>query len=353
MYSHPIDISSLNRRVKQLEQHLEIKICVQGETVETVFERFTSYTEREAEFILCSRDKAKRYKMTYSFVTRELHEEKTGAEVEVADLFSNRYLRSILFVGKEVLTQQSMEENSFSKFFHDHCKKKKLVPILCVNHGLGSNQIRWMYISSIKVTIRNIEIDGLLSIVGKDYFHQPLVAKCKIDYNKENYTWKYALDGEKRNETFEGSLYKHDVTISGILFLYMEYLMLNEDVDLIFSDYPELTMQCREIFKNARINLTSEKTDPMGLWVLYRFLFHNIKEITDEEIVFEGCDGDSLDAELIYNRKTGVINAYYKPSANSPKRCKMAFKFHDNDAQNGEKKFRKVIRLIERIVMKK
>ena len=87
-------ISIINRRVKHLEKHLDIKIVYQGEEVNTLFERFSAFSFDCADLTLYSSEKSKRIKLHYDFNTGNLTDLKNGLDIEVLDLFSSRHLRS-------------------------------------------------------------------------------------------------------------------------------------------------------------------------------------------------------------------------------------------------------------------
>lgn len=55
-------IAKINRRVKQLDKHLDIKIVYQGEEVKTIFERFAAFSFECADLILFSSEKSKWFK---------------------------------------------------------------------------------------------------------------------------------------------------------------------------------------------------------------------------------------------------------------------------------------------------
>lgn len=42
----------INRRVKQLEKHLDIKIVYQGEEIGTLFERFSAFSYENADIVV-------------------------------------------------------------------------------------------------------------------------------------------------------------------------------------------------------------------------------------------------------------------------------------------------------------
>ena len=112
-------IAIINRRVKHLEKHLDIKIVYQGEEVNTLFERFSAFSFECADLILFSSEKSKRFKLHYDFNTGNLTDLKTGSEIEMMDLFSCRHLRSILFIAHETLFLNTKETlSAFTIMFH-------------------------------------------------------------------------------------------------------------------------------------------------------------------------------------------------------------------------------------------
>ena len=60
-----IILARINRRVKHLEKHLDIKIVYQGEEIETLFERFSAFSNDYADIILYSSEKSKRVSGQY------------------------------------------------------------------------------------------------------------------------------------------------------------------------------------------------------------------------------------------------------------------------------------------------
>ena len=76
-------LTRINRRVKQLEKHLDIKIVYHGEEVDTVFERFFSFSFEYADVTIFSSEKSKRYKLHYDCNNGSLTDLEDGLEVEV------------------------------------------------------------------------------------------------------------------------------------------------------------------------------------------------------------------------------------------------------------------------------
>ena len=334
-------IAKINRRVKQLDKHLDIKIVYQGEEVKTIFERFAAFSFECADLILFSSEKSKRFKLHYDFNTGNLTDLKTGSEIEMMDLFSCRHLRSILFIAHETLFLNTKETlSAFTIMFH----KKYPNPIFCTQTGLEK---KWFLIDSIDIVSNSkIYMNGLLSIV-KIYTYQPIKAKCTFDIKKEKFTWEYSFEGKKRKEVEDESYYSfYKIKMRDILYTYTVFRIDNLD----FSDYTpllqDMVSDMLKVFKKQKIHLLSVNRAGWGnLKSDYLCgLFWNIKSVSSDEIVLLACDGDSLSKEVFFNR---IDRKIYAPMSGLGKKKKQEMEFPHND--NGNKdKFYKVIRLIER-----
>lgn len=331
-------IAIINRRVKHLEKHLDIKIVYQGEEVNTLFERFSAFSFECADLTLYSSEKSKRFKLHYDFNTGNLTDLKNGLDIEVLDLFSSRHLRSILFIAHETLFLNTKETlSAFTIMFH----KEYPNPIFCTQ---TASEKKWFLIDSIDIVNNSkIYMNGLLSI-DNTYKHQPIKAKCVFDIKKENFIWEYSFDGKKRKEVEDESYYSfYKIKMRDILYTYTDFRIDNP----VFTEHTPLMQDMitdmLKVFKKQKILIFSKKRVGWGnLKADYICgLFWNIKSVSSDEIVLLACDGDSLSKEVIFNR---IDRKIYAPMPGIGKK-----KMQEMEFTNGNKdKYYKVIKLIER-----
>ena len=334
-------ISIINRRVKHLEKHLDIKIVYQGEEVNTLFERFSAFSFDCADLTLYSSEKSKRIKLHYDFNTGNLTDLKNGLDIEVLDLFSSRHLRSILFTAHETLFLNTKETLSgFTIMFH----KEYPDPIFCTQIG---SEKKWFLIDSIDIVSNSkIYMGGLLSI-DNTYAHQPIKAKCVFDIKKKLFIWEYSFEGKKRNEVGDEYYYSfYRIKMRDILYSYTDFRIDNPDFnehtplmqDIVTDMLKKLKKQKIYIFSKNKAEWGNLKADYIC------GLFGNIKSINGDEIVLLACDGDSLSKEVVFNRIDRKIYASM-PGLGRKKMQEMEFTHN----KNGNKDiFYKVIRMIER-----
>lgn len=334
-------IAIINRRVKKLEKHLDVKIVYQGEEVNTFFERFSAFSFECADLTLYSSEKSKRFKLHYDFNTGSLTDLKSGLDIEVFDLFSSRHLRSILFTAHETLFLNSKETlSAFTIMFH----KEYPNPIFCTQTG---SEKKWFLIDSIDI-VNNLKIHmtGLLSI-DNTYTHQPLKAKCVFDIKKEQFTWEYSFDGKKRKEVEYENYYSfYKIKMRDILYSYTDFRIDNFDFAEHTPVMQDMITDTLKIFKKQKIYIFSKNKAGWGnLKADYICgLFWNIKSVSSDEIVLLACDGDSLSKEVVFNRIDRKIYAS-TPGLGRKKMQEMEFTHNVNGNKD---KFYKVIRLIER-----
>ena len=334
-------ISIINRRVKHLEKHLDIKIVYQGEEVNTLFERFSAFSFECADLTLYSSEKSKRFKLHYDFNTGNLTDLKNGLDIEVLDLFSSRHLRSILFTAHETLFLNTKETLSgFTIMFH----KEYPNPIFCTQIG---SEKKWFLIDSIDIVSNSkIYMGGLLSI-DNTYAHQPIKAKCVFDIKKKLFIWEYSFEGKKRKEVGDENYYSfYKIKMRDILYSYTDFRIDNPDFnehtplmqDIVTDMLKKLKKQKIYIFSKNKAEWGNLKADYIC------GLFWNIKSINGDEIVLLACDGDSLSKEVVFNRIDRKIYASM-PGLGRKKMQEMEFTHN----KNGNKDiFYKVIRMIER-----
>ena len=330
----------INRRVKQLEKHLDIKIVYQGEEIDTLFERFSAFSYECADLILFAFEKSMRVKLHYDFNTGNLTDLKTGSEIEMMDLFSCRHLRSLLFIAHETLFLNTTENlSAFITKFH----KEYSNPIFCTQTGCEK---KWFLIDSIDIVNNSkIYMNGLLSI-DNTYTHQPIKAKCVFNIKKEQFAWEYAFNGKKKKEVENENYYSfYKIKMRDILYSYTKYRIDNPDFTEHTPLIQDMVKDMLKVFKKQKIYIFSKKRAGWGnLKSDYICgLFWNLKSVNSDEIVFLACDGDSLYREVIFNR----INRKIYASMSGLWRKKMQeLEFTHNE--NGNKdKFYKVIKLIE------
>ncbi len=334
-------LAKINRRVKQLEKHLDIKIVYRGEEVDTVFERFFSFSFECADVTLFSSEKSKRYKLHYDFNNGSLTDLEDGLEVEVIDLFSSRHLRSILFIAHETMFLNATENLSdFTMKIH----RDFPTPIFCTQIG---SEKKWFMIESIDVVNDSkIYMDGLFSI-DDTYTHQPTKAKCVFDIKRERFSWEYTVKGKKQKEVEDEHYYSwYKIKMRDLLYALAELRIDN-------PEYKKYTpaMQCMvkgmlKVFKKQRIYILSKKRAEWGnLKADYICgLFWSIKSVSNEEIVLLACDGNTLSKEVIFNRIDRKI--YAEMSGLGRKKIQEMEFTHNKDGNMD--KFYKVIRMIEK-----
>lgn len=329
-----IILAKINRRVKQLEKHLDIKIVYQGEEIETLFERFSAFTYDNAEIILYSSKKPKRYRLNYDFNTGILTEQKADIEIDIVDLFSSRHLRSILFIGHDTLILNSERLSSFSYKIH----KGFPIPLCCTEN---STDKKWFLIESVDIVgDSKVCMEGILSIVNTTV-HQPIKASCVFNITKELFTWEYVINGKKKKENENENYYSwYKIKMSDILYAYTEYR-----IDKTTSEQG-LVNDMLKVLKKQKIYIHSNKKAEWGNlkkdYILA--LFWGIKTVNNDEIVLLACDGDSLSKEITFNRNNRKIYASM-PGLGRKKIQEMEFT-HNKDGNKD--KFYKAIKLIEK-----
>lgn len=119
-------LTYINRRVKQQEKHLDVRVNHMGEEVDTSFSRFSSISSDEADIELISKNK--KLALHYDFNTGSLTT-REGADVIVNDLFSSRHLRSLLFTAHKESFLKTTDNGShdFARKFH----KDYPQPVFC------------------------------------------------------------------------------------------------------------------------------------------------------------------------------------------------------------------------------
>ena len=328
-------LAKINRRVKHLEKHLDIKIVYQGEEIETLFERFSAFSNDNADIILYASEKLKRIKLHYDFNTGNLTDLKTGSEIEIMDLFSNRHLQSILFIAHESLFLNSEKKlSAFSNKIH----KDFPVPLCCTENGPDK---KWFLIESLDVVGNSkVCMKGLLSVVNT-VVHQPIKASCVFDITKELFTWEYFIEGKKNKEVENEKYYSwYKIKMSDILYAYTEL-----KIDKTTSEQG-LVNDMLKVFKKQKIFILSKKKFEWGSLTKNYILalFWGIKTVNDEEIVLLACDGESLNKEVHFNRIDRKIYASM-PVIWRKKMQELEFT-HNRDGNKD--KFYKAIKLIER-----
>lgn len=129
-----------------------------GEEVDTLFSRFSSFSSDSADIELGSTNTG--LALHYDFNTGTLTETKGGTDVNVSDLFSSRHLRSLLFTAHKECFLKTADNDSqdFATKFH----KEYSQPVFCIE---TAGEKKWFSIESIDV-VRDakIKMAGLLSI---------------------------------------------------------------------------------------------------------------------------------------------------------------------------------------------
>ena len=120
-------LTYINRRVKQQEKHLDVKVNFKDEEVDSVFSRYSSILSDGADIELVSKNK--KLSVHYDFNTGSLTERKGGTDVNVSDLFSSRHLRSLLFTAHKeffLKTTDNGNQDFATKFHKDYPQ-----PVFC------------------------------------------------------------------------------------------------------------------------------------------------------------------------------------------------------------------------------
>ena len=170
----------INRRVKQQEKHFDVKVNFKDEEVDSVFSRYSSISSDGADIELVSKNK--KLSVHYDFNTGSLTERRTGAGVNINDLFSSRHLRSLLFTAHKECFLKTADNGSqdFATKFH----KVYPQPVFCIE---TAGEKKWFSIESIVVVNdAKIKMEGLLSLEDT-YVHQPIIARCEFDIKRKRF----------------------------------------------------------------------------------------------------------------------------------------------------------------------
>ena len=329
-------LTYINRKVKRLEKHLDIKVNLNGEEVDTLFSRFSSFSSDSADIELGSTNK--KLVFHYDFNTGSLTEAKEGTDVDINDLFSSRHLRSLLFTAHKECFLKTTDNDSqdFATKFH----KDYPQPVFCIEN-VGEK--KWFSIESIDI-IRDakIKMAGLLSIEDT-YVHQPIIARCEFDISRKKFNWEYKLDGKLKKETEDENYYSwYKLKMSDILYCFTEW-----KIDNPAPIEPAKVYEMTRVLKKQKLLfvLTNKRTafSKLGENII-NALFWDIKSISDDEIVFLACDGKTLLREITFNRNDRKI---YSMASGLRRKAKEEFEFTNNQ-DSSKNKFLKVINLIEK-----
>ena len=77
-------LAYINRRVKNQEKHLDIKLNFKDEEIDTTFSRFSSFSSNGADIELVSSNKE--FVLHYNFNTGTLTEIKEGTDIDVNEV---------------------------------------------------------------------------------------------------------------------------------------------------------------------------------------------------------------------------------------------------------------------------
>jgi len=234
-------LAYINRRVKQQEKHLDIKVNFNGEEFDTIFFRFSSFSSDCADIELVSTNK--KLVVHYDFNTGCLTEAKEGTDVDINDLFSSRHLRSLLFTAHKesfLKTTDNGNQDFATKFHKDYPQ-----PVFCTE---AAGEKKWFSIESLEV-VRNtkIKMEGLLSIENT-YVHQPIIARCEFDISRKRFNWEYKLDGKLRKQPDDENYYSwYKLKMSDILYYYTEWKIDNPG-----PKEPAIAHEMLRIFKKQK-----------------------------------------------------------------------------------------------------
>ena len=329
-------LTYINRKVKRQEKHLDIKVNLNGEEVDTLFSRFSSFSFDGAEIELGSTNK--KLVLHYDFNTGSLIEAKEGTDVDINDLFSSRHLRSLLFTAHKecfLKTADNCSQDFATKFHKEYSQ-----PVFCIE---TAGEKKWFSIESIDV-VRDakIKMAGLLSIEDT-YVQQPIIARCEFDIIRKNFSWEYKLNGKLKKETEDENYYSwYKLKMSDVLYCFTEWKIANPA-----PNEPAIVYEMLRSLKKQKFIfvLTNKRTafSKLGENII-NALFWDIKSISNDEIVFLACDGKTLLREITFNRNDRKI---YAMASGLRRKAKEEFEFTNNQ-DSSENKFLKVINLIEK-----
>lgn len=334
-------ISRLNRGIKKYEPHQEIIILDNGLPLETIFCRVIDFQDDIVFFSLKS-NMGKVIKLSYSFCTQKLKYAKDDSEVLIEDLFSNRHLRSILFYSWDFMFHHEHELDEFNALMHKRCP----VPILRTSM-LRDCQKKYFKIDTATIGSNTLRMSGILSICGRDYFGQPILATCVQNFKKGTFKWSYNVAGTcitNENQEHTESIATTDPFDGNLLRIQAEldnqrYCQTGNNDD----KYNELTMRVLKKLKNFEFHVFSPKQNGMGLWEMLNFIIKRIVEVNDTEIVFEICDMDSPSSTLVYDR---TFHGLYRKKRKIYSKKNGEYEFTHNSNGNTDK-FNSIIKLIE------
>ncbi len=329
-----IILAYINRRVKQQEKHLDVKVNFKDQEVDTLFSRFSSFSSDRADIELGSTNK--KLVLHYDFNTGSLTDAKEGTDVDINDLFSSRHLRSLLFTAHKecfLKTADNSSHDFVTKFHNDYPQT-----VFCIENA---GEKKWFSIESIDI-IRDakIKMAGLLSIEDT-YVHQPIIARCEFDISRNKFNWEYKLDGKLKKETEDKNYYSwYKLKMSDVLYCFTEWKIDNPG-----PNEPAIAHEMLRIFKKQKFLfiLSQKRTafSKLGENII-NALFWDIKSISNDEIVFLACDGKSLSREITFNRNDRRI---YAIVSGLGRKKQLEFEITNN---NDGQKFFKVIKLIEK-----
>ena len=333
-------IQLLNRKVKSYEKHPEISIILYGETIECVFERFISFEYETVTFSIKSKD-GKRHVICHDYNTaRTIHPEYSCVDVECADLFSRRHLRSFLFYAWDFYQHISGGYDELNTAIHIHYP----VPILRTETRSGKKH--WFKVDSAVIKNQNIVMEGILTMAVSSYISSPIKASCTYNTGKGMVSWKYKQNGRivKENEE-ETVLYESPIKPEHIFYeaakISNKKVISGELTSLSPYTVPVLTK-----LKDFTFRMIMRSKTGMGLYDVPHFIICGINEVTDTLIEFSICDGDRPYTQLWYNRTRKQIHIHRRMNTNmSPAKNQFIF-VHESDGC--EKKFNEMLRLIEK-----
>ena len=332
-------IQQLNRKAKVYEKHPEISINLCGETIECVFERFISFEHETVTFSIKSKD-GKRHVISHDYnIAQTHHPEYCCLDVECADLFSRRHLRSFLFFAWDYYKQVSCGYDELTNAIHNQYP----VPILKTEAKSGKKH--WFKVDSVVIKSQNIVMDGVLTMAVSSYISPPIKACCTYCTSKGTVSWKYKQNGktvtENENERvlFESPI-KPEHIFNASAKIFNQKVLCGEVTPL--SPY---TIPVLKKLKDFNFRMLSGSVSGLGLNDLARFLICGVSAVSDTTIEFSICDGDRPYTRLWYNKQTKQIHIHRRMSISmSPSKNKYIF-VHESD--ECEKKFNKIVKLVQ------
>lgn len=298
-------LSLLNRRSKQYAKHLDVNLSVDGIAIHSSFERFSAYELDQVAFTIIETEGVKhKFNFTYDFITGNLTCINRKEHIEIADLFSNRHLQSLLFFAREFAFLESDDIDLLTRRIHE----KIAVPEMWTESSLSPLRKKLKVDRILVCDDRKIIVDGVLSMSNYDTFWLPFYAKCTFTLNRFGdtlFTWRYLVDG-KITTVEEREFSGHGTLIMPSTISY-EKTRLHIQGTADKTPQQQLDAELARITQGKSFILYSAKPGRMGLTDLKECVLYGIYSINDQELNFLVCDGGTASKVLTYNKDAKKI----------------------------------------------